>query len=812
MRHSLILLYCFSLTISVFGQTVVYIDPENTADQTQNGTIAHPFDSWLDFTIESNRTYLQKAGTTALISGSIGFAGRTGVTLGSYNSGEKPAILSSGSGVHVVDITGSSNCTIRDLNVGSTGNATSGIIIDGTNASGNLIDHCEVHDCEWGIRILTTGSGTRVLNTSVYRTGDDGIFGKDIPDIEIGFCNVYDVNRKWLVNRTESYSPGDCIQLASLNSLSFNIHHCQLSHASTGNKFCLIVAGETYSGVIEYNTMTGNSMDISSCLYLGNTSGTVTVRYNTFQGGNYGVYSYVHDLQLHYNVFNGNNYGIRVMTGNNLTAVNNSFANQSGYCISSQSGTSVSAVNNVFSIPSLQSRVWQTGGQWNSDFNAFYPEQPNFLNSSSTLAAWRTATGNDAHSVTGNPAFENPAGGSLRILPGSVCIDKGTDVGFTADFDGTAVPQGSRPDIGAFEYASGENGIITGIIAGSPFCPGTAVDVPYSLSGTVNDGNQFVAELSDSRGNFGSPVRIGSQPGKGSGVLAAVLPVTSEPGSGYRIRVNATDPVITGLGNTTDLVISQSLSPVLSVYSDPPGDLCEGSPLTLTAVFADAGSSPGIRWFRNGTEVAGETGITLRVSAPADGDRYKCRLTPNHPCTVVDYTDSETVTVRVVLLPSSCVIRLFEGKVLESNQRYGNQWYISEVEGDSPVSGATGWQFEPEVTGMYYSRIINDRGCLSQPSNRIFVTGTGIPSQKPGVVQIFPNPTSGDLIITYPPNHEYPVRYEIANPSGTPVRKGTLTKSTETVSLSGVPAGVYYIRLKSGENNNCFKILKTGNR
>ncbi len=40
----------------------------------------------------------------------------------------------------------------------------------------------------------------------------------------------------------------------------------------------------------------------------------------------------------------------------------------------------------------------------------------------------------------------------LRLAPGSPCIDAGCDVGFPCDIVGTPVPQGSRPDIGAYEF------------------------------------------------------------------------------------------------------------------------------------------------------------------------------------------------------------------------------------------------------------------------------------------------------------------------------------------------------------------------
>ncbi|NLF32925.1 MAG: hypothetical protein GX591_18820 [Planctomycetes bacterium] len=46
----------------------------------------------------------------------------------------------------------------------------------------------------------------------------------------------------------------------------------------------------------------------------------------------------------------------------------------------------------------------------------------------------------------------DPGAGDYCLLPDSPARDAGVDVGLTTDFDGTPVPQGGAPDIGAFEY------------------------------------------------------------------------------------------------------------------------------------------------------------------------------------------------------------------------------------------------------------------------------------------------------------------------------------------------------------------------
>lgn len=52
----------------------------------------------------------------------------------------------------------------------------------------------------------------------------------------------------------------------------------------------------------------------------------------------------------------------------------------------------------------------------------------------------------------GNPEFLDYAKQDFHLKPGSPAIDAGWDIGPSEDFDGTPVPQGKAPDIGAYEF------------------------------------------------------------------------------------------------------------------------------------------------------------------------------------------------------------------------------------------------------------------------------------------------------------------------------------------------------------------------
>jgi hypothetical protein len=70
------------------------------------------------------------------------------------------------------------------------------------------------------------------------------------------------------------------------------------------------------------------------------------------------------------------------------------------------------------------------------------------------FAKYQADTGFDAGSIAARSGLVDPAAGDFHLAAGSPCIDAGTDVGLAADFDGTPVPQGKSPDIGAYEFKS----------------------------------------------------------------------------------------------------------------------------------------------------------------------------------------------------------------------------------------------------------------------------------------------------------------------------------------------------------------------
>jgi hypothetical protein len=95
-----------------------------------------------------------------------------------------------------------------------------------------------------------------------------------------------------------------------------------------------------------------------------------------------------------------------------------------------------------------------------------------------------------------------------------------------------------------FVYDPGSGPTINAQYAGGDVCAGATVVVEFSLTGTVDAGNEFRLELSNADGAFVSPTTLAVRPNVGP--IEAGIPRNTPAGGGYRFRVSATAPATAG--------------------------------------------------------------------------------------------------------------------------------------------------------------------------------------------------------------------------------------------------------------------------
>lgn len=98
--------------------------------------------------------------------------------------------------------------------------------------------------------------------------------------------------------------------------------------------------------------------------------------------------------------------------------------------------------------------------------------------------------------------------------------------------------------------------ISTNSLINNTYCAGSSFNVSYSITGNLYAGNLFTAQLSDSNGNFASPINIGTLSSTTNGTISVTIPISQPFGINYRIRVVSSQPIYTGADNGNNITIN----------------------------------------------------------------------------------------------------------------------------------------------------------------------------------------------------------------------------------------------------------------
>ena len=126
------------------------------------------------------------------------------------------------------------------------------------------------------------------------------------------------------------------------------------------------------------------------------------------------------------------------------------------------------------------------------------------------------------------------------------------------------------------KYASVNPDVIVESVTGpGGACVDSALNVEYRVEGYFAENNVFTAELSSPTGSFANPFLAGAINSSVDGTINGSVPLLAPNGNGYRVRIVASNPVVTSNNNGTNLTINGQLSPPLIISNDT--IVCNGS-------------------------------------------------------------------------------------------------------------------------------------------------------------------------------------------------------------------------------------------
>jgi hypothetical protein len=308
----------------------------------------------------------------------------------------------------------------------------------------------------------------------------------------ITFKKSYLVLDGFRIKRYRDYDP---IRFDGANSKWCTVRNCDIegSPESTYQRNGIFVAESAIGAVIDNNRIHDHGYNgHGHGIYMETDSATITnniiydnahfgiqlqdeeatafehqhneIAYNTFHGNHTGgIYVQTARNWIHHNLILDNYYG--VLVGGSSLGDSNMIENNVIYrcergLVNWHNGRQYFRNNIVaFTPPGASTFAVQiadaaVGEPWEFDYNCYYPDGDSMFYSGGykDLAAWKTATGRDTHSIVAAPLFVDTAGLNFRLQAGSPCIDAGdptTPEGF--DLAGVATPQRGTVDIGAYE-------------------------------------------------------------------------------------------------------------------------------------------------------------------------------------------------------------------------------------------------------------------------------------------------------------------------------------------------------------------------
>ena len=465
----LILIY----TAFIFAQNTVYIDPTNSGDPGQNGSIDHPYDSWSDFPFVSGNTYLQKAGTTCNTTQTILISIKNDITLGSYGTGPKPIIHKASGNGDNIEVSRSRDIVIDGFElIGNDGNIGIGV---GGNYSSPVVNeniqilNCDIHDCwgaVYGIRYnpawTVASDSIYIYRCNIWDINEDGIYLDYSTNPRIVECHLWNINMEWFMGVT---APGDGIQL-TWGCTNWLIKDCIIDRRTTAGKMAVLIASNDVNNPEYSGSFIGNTVytpkdtlprwpgdQVGGCgLYITDNH-HVVIAYNKFIGRGYPVASNgtqqkgqgaVYVIQngatdFYYNLFDSTAAGGLVSACNPLNFYNNAV-------ISDQAGDYillVGGIDNGYARNNISAGNTTNPALWFSTSPGLV--QSNNLSTAAPASTWNSTLGivdwetSDFHLTENSPARNTGFNYS----------------GYFFDLDSIAVPQENLRDRGVCEYSDG---------------------------------------------------------------------------------------------------------------------------------------------------------------------------------------------------------------------------------------------------------------------------------------------------------------------------------------------------------------------
>jgi PKD repeat protein len=376
-----------------------------------------------------------------------------------------------------------------------------------------------------------------------------------------------------------------------------------------------------------------------------------------------------------------------------------------------------------------------------------------------------------------------------------------------------ADPSFSIDDVSITGFVAGPvNTIAAPTFNGNAFCPGDALTINFTASGSYGAGNVFTAQLSNASGSFATPTVIGQLSSQTAGPINAVIPPGTVAGNGYRIRVISGNPNTVGADNGTD--ISIAAGPIAGTASSGLDSICSGSgtTVTLSGVFGSA------IWetSSNGSAFNASTYIGNSFNTGILSQSVYLRAIVQNSCGA----DTSNIIYILVLPTPSAAFTYTPGafqNLTFDNNTVGNftnaSWNFGD--GNSSTSTAASITHSYSSIGTYAVSltVTNEFGCSSTytDSIEIFPVSVSLFENENFEFSVYPNPSTGNFNIDFSIDHAQEIEISVIDINGRRIVQllnAMLPEGKQSISNNvELASGVYFVEIKAARGRQISKLI-----
>jgi hypothetical protein len=162
-----------------------------------------------------------------------------------------------------------------------------------------------------------------------------------------------------------------------------------------------------------------------------------------------------------------------------------------------------------------------------------------------------------------------------------------------------------------------------------------------------------------------------------------------------------------------------------------------------------------------------------------------------------------TITINLTIDNADNTTTL-QGSTISANASGATYQWVDCDNGNNPISGATNQTFTPTVNGNY-AVVVTQNGC-SAVSNCVSITIVDVREIKPFFgVNVYPNPSNGLYTIS---GITATTNLTVLNSLGEVLYSSIAGGATESIDLSSLSKGIYFLKLSNKQNESILKISR----